>query len=104
MDSSDSLCSYRQKSWMQCLPYAAIIAAISALLACCQFLELSAQSQAVLNTVAAILLGVLLTACLLLTHQTVESWVRQRILASTPPWEVVIVEERAALGSGDAPR
>ena len=103
-DSPNRVCSRRQESWKQWLPYATIIAATSIVLACCQFLELSAQAHAMLNAATAMLLALVLSAVLLLTHQTVESWVRQRILASTPPWEVVIVEERTALASSDAPR
>ena len=102
---TNSCCSRRQDSWLtQWLPYATIIAATSVALACCQSWELSAEGQAILYAATAMLLAGILTALLLLTHQTVESWVRQRILANTPPWEVVITEERTALASSDASR
>lgn len=89
---------------MQWLPYAIIVAATSVILACCQSTELSAEGQAIVNAATAVLLAGILTALLLLTYQTVESWARQRTFANTPPWEIVVMEERTALASSGAPR
>ena len=89
---------------MQWLPYATIVALTSLVLGCCQLLELPEQGQAALDAACMLLLAVTLLACLLLTHQTVDSWNRRRILASTPPWEVVVQEERTALARSAGPR
>jgi hypothetical protein len=57
-----------------------------------------------LDAACVLLLAVTLLACLLLTYQTVDSWNRRRILASTQPWEVVVLKEREALAGSTAPR
>ena len=103
--SNNGCASCRQDSLLQRLPHASIIAAAGLALFCCLSLDLPPEWQAtVILLTTILLLGGLLATAVVLTHRIVESWSKQRILARTPPWEIVMSKERAALYESDSPR